>query len=664
MKKFLAIILPLLLLLAGCAPSLSRGATATLTVQSVTPDYTVTASYGELTRQGDLYTLSLSSIRDVLFTVSAEGYETVNVRVTKDDFLQGDTARTAVLDTPHLMEVRITLTGRTENASVQCADVQFTSLGENAFIGNVTAAQLSQGIVATAEHAEPRTFFFEQSAYRETFLEQNLHLVKEGTKCVQLLGLALNSAYILDDDAHLLESFSDGKNGCYVEVPRAYKGGLHIRIVTGYAVNFVPCDDQVYYLSDNELPYSGEVFGSLPAVETQLNTLYLPVDSFIEAAQAAEVLDDRPDSDFSTAMRLLWVETDKVLCRCTDHPDGGMGASVNAGGIDYHILRLPKEEQLLHLFVGTPFRRHAKIDIERRGEYLSAEDLTVTVEEGMSADGIWLDVRDSVTGEQYLGDVLCNGEFVATSGALFPWRENYFDLSSAASSNYLTAADMTLIKPDSLCFTKEGDRLRMTLAYRPVCTYRLVLTQSGTPVTGAEIYEIRGSAEQGMPLRETAPGVYEGEQRTYSHLNVHFPDGTAREIFACDDNWRRTGHDYTFSYDLDTPVNLIFIMLYSGASAYYDMEEVQSLEILQGDASLTLPDFSVGVGYVKTRSLLLRAKYGETVRIRITYVVTDSISGSAYRQSRIVELNTKTEYDRFAKGEPSYLILSTFPLDE
>ncbi len=656
-KKLVAVLLPLVFLLAACAPRLTASGTVTLTVESAAPAYTVTASYGQLTHEGDVYTLSVPTLRDVMLTVSAEGYETVCVSVTVDDFLQGDTVRTAVLDTTVLREVRITLSGRTRQASVSCGGTLFTPVTEDAFLGEVTREQLMQGVVATAEDAEPCTFFFAEEDLIETFLEASLHLVKKGTKCVQLRGIDSRNAYILDDENRLLEAEYDGNGGSYVEVPRAYKGGVHVR----YYDNALPCDVFAYDLPDSEDPYGGVSFGSAPAAgrDEDFTAYYFDRFDLEDIALGCGILTEET-LEFGV-LPYLWMETDSTLCLVRDNPAGSPNGTYDS----QYLVYVPREEKLLRLILGVPFGRHAVLTLKEGADTSSirAEFLEVAMESPLPTDSLLLEVRDAVTGEPYTGNILLDGQLAASAARPFAWREEYFGfVYTGAYTSGITAEDGCDILPAALVFTKRDGKLYMVLHYMAKLSYRVYLTQNGAPMSGLSVYEKHSGDEFSLYFLEIAPGLYEGEGHSYDRLTVVFPDGSEREILACGDNWKRAGHDFTLTCDLGTPICLLFNVMYSGKMYAPVLSEIESVELLAGDCEFALPENGISTLYNGSYQLLLRAAYGEKVRLRVQIVLTER-TGAAYRETRIIEIDTRESYDSIVSGGGNIIALATCPTE-
>ena len=172
--------------LAGCAGGidLESGAIVVLNVHTEAPAYVVTSTYGAVSREGEACVVTLERKRDILVTVSAENYKTVNLRISAAQMADGKYEEDVYLRDKTGKLVRITLTGSARNAKAVCAGGELKKEG-NVLSGEFPAEDLAEGILVTADGAEPFLWRIDTADLSAATLERNIDLIPEGKRALE-----------------------------------------------------------------------------------------------------------------------------------------------------------------------------------------------------------------------------------------------------------------------------------------------------------------------------------------------------------------------------------------------------------------------------------------------------------------------------------------------
>ena len=204
-NKFVAAVSALLLaamFFAGCGGSaaLRSGAEITLNLVTTAEKYDVSSSYGTVRFENGKCVIGLDCRKDILVTVSAEGYKTVSVAVKVADMKSGKCERDVFLTEKLGRIVEITVSGVNVGLSGTCGGRAF-SVKNNVLYGEFTEEELTAGVTITADGAEPCFYAFGASELYQWKIKASVELIPEGKKYIGTFGSAY---YAVDEYGNFL----------------------------------------------------------------------------------------------------------------------------------------------------------------------------------------------------------------------------------------------------------------------------------------------------------------------------------------------------------------------------------------------------------------------------------------------------------------------------
>lgn len=208
-------------LFAACAKVVDLNGSAVVDLEIVTDaeDVEVFSSRGELSGEGNHYTVTVHPLNDFLITVGAKGYKTVNVPVTVADLASGRCEKKAILTEKNLVRVSMYVSGYGSNAKASCDGEELKRDGKY-FEGTFESLRLEKGIVVSADGAETRTIFLTEEQLSAYYVNLPVYLVQSGKKLVEIETEQRDGVYgsffFIDKtgkfvESTLLESFEEKK---------------------------------------------------------------------------------------------------------------------------------------------------------------------------------------------------------------------------------------------------------------------------------------------------------------------------------------------------------------------------------------------------------------------------------------------------------------------
>ncbi len=650
MRKPIAILTAFLLLISlfACTPKLTDGAVVTVTVETDAPDYALSSSYGEVRETGkDRFSVKVPTLRDFLVTVSADGYDTINVYFSVDDLLSGNTARHAVLRTATLHTVELLVKGTNSHAAAVCDGTPLRASG-GMFTGEFPASALEQGITVTADGAEPCTVRFSEEALKNIFLQRELYLVPKDHKLVEIfVENSASSFFAVDREGFYLPSEEDAqlsgttRGVLYrIAVPIGYGGTVRLRpysCVTEDSGYFVEVDGAATAYSEKNCFRIG--------TDTDDILFQMSYSFFMGCVQ----------SDRGNPFENLWVETDRYLAPLPKLPDTAFSY---VSGERYVItVRAQREMQLRRIYINDPFGENAlAIDLENYRGTVIGEDETGAVGSRIDASRRRCIVVDSITGEPYAGTVVYrNGtenEIVST-GKPFPWREE-FRPDEETCNLYCKAGTLENVTALDL-YAVHGEAYDLVFTVRGEAEYELTLLNDGVALTGAQVVPIFQGNGVALTCIETAPGVYSGEQGIpYGYLVT--AGETTYTIAPAASRWQQTGRKFSAVYDLAERQGTILLLTYGGQGRLFT--SLRSLDYADfGGQLVRLP--------INERMLYLLVSYRDRIVVEVEYELYE---GEVKREKRRVTLDCahilSEDADRAIFGRAGYVYveLTDYPL--
>lgn len=194
-------------LLGACAKGVDLNKSAVVDLKIVTDagQVEVFSSQGELSGEGKHYTVTVQPLKDFLITVSAAGYQIVNVPVTVADLASGRCEKTVNLVEKLRTEVSVSVDGYGENPRVFCGETELEKKS-GVFYGEIERDQLKNGIRVTAENAEPRSIALDEKQLSSRYVNLSAFLVPSGKKLAEIETAPLpETAYLTERDGRFVE---------------------------------------------------------------------------------------------------------------------------------------------------------------------------------------------------------------------------------------------------------------------------------------------------------------------------------------------------------------------------------------------------------------------------------------------------------------------------
>lgn len=634
-KQIVCLLAAFLFLAFGCAaPTLREKKTVRLTVVTDAENYEVVSSCGEVSGRDGEYTVVLPAVQDLVITVSAEGYETENVRITREELLAGPVHKTAVLQTEKLYGIGLTVYGKTGGLAGECggAPMERGATVEGmwySLYGRFTKAQLLGGISVTSAEAEPYPLSFSEEDFDKTFLTRTVYLAPKGMKRVMFPPQDPQTPvrFYTDDEGYLLpaERILETDAPAILYLPADYQGRVHVR--NGYEGRSGNRDEFSVQVAEGRDPYDPRNVFSDPDFG-----MFSIEGSFLREQTGI------PNQPFSA----VWAETDSLLFKA----DLFFGTNrINTDDGDFLLAKSAKPFRVTRLHFGDPFSDHLAADLPPDGRMTSQNSYLRPVPARKKED-VGMIVREQFTGELFTGEVFCNGRKVSEGGAPFEWDDAYLMGSLTAKMDgrsYPLSFDggVRLLE-------KDGDRLQFPFYYQADRKFRVKLTDGGEPVTGAAVSAYRADHPLAFPYSETAPGVYEGEQAFLQYFSVTLEDGKPLCFVNPTDEWKRDGDVYTLEFGIDRPIGFLL----DPVDLSQSMENLPIIEFAPNAENTALQIGRAG----GSDFLYILARYGDTIGFDLRYGTT-----GYYRKRVVLSADELLEKILFEKAVPRLFDLGGFP---